>query len=69
MSLHMHVGVGSSPDHRVEGAHPSEMAGSWVHTFSNVDTARAGHWWLNPMILATQEAEIRRKLVEASLGK
>jgi hypothetical protein len=27
-----------------------------------------GHWWLTPVILATQEAEIRR-ISEASLGK
>jgi hypothetical protein len=24
------------------------------------DTGRAGSWWLTPIILATQEAEIRR---------
>jgi hypothetical protein len=26
-------------------------------------------WWLTPVILAMQEAEIRRIAVEASLGK
>jgi hypothetical protein len=24
------------------------------------DMFKAGHWWLTPVILATQEAEIRR---------
>jgi hypothetical protein len=44
-------------------------------------TFQAGHWWLTPVILATQEAEIRRITVvilatqeaeirlEATLGK
>jgi hypothetical protein len=27
------------------------------------------HWWLTPVILATQEAEIRRIVVQSSPGK
>jgi hypothetical protein len=29
---------------------------------------RAGYWWLTPAVLATQEAEIRRTVVQSSLG-
>jgi hypothetical protein len=29
----------------------------------------ARHWWFTPAILPTQEAEIRRIMFEASLGK
>jgi hypothetical protein len=29
----------------------------------------ARHWWLTPVILATQEAEIRRITLEATPGK
>jgi hypothetical protein len=35
---------------------------SWAATFSMVfkPQTQTGHWWLTPVILATQEAEIRR---------
>jgi hypothetical protein len=36
--------------------------------FKNV-SFEPGAWWLMPVILVTQEAEIRRITVEASLGK
>jgi hypothetical protein len=29
----------------------------------------AGHWWVRPVILATQEAEIRRITARTKLGK
>jgi hypothetical protein len=29
----------------------------------------AGHWWLSPIILATQEAEIRRIAVPSQPGQ
>jgi hypothetical protein len=29
----------------------------------------AGHWWLTPVILATQEAEIRRMAVRSQPGQ
>jgi hypothetical protein len=36
--------------------------------FANIDlkefTTITGHWWLTPVILATQEAEIRRTAVQ-----
>jgi hypothetical protein len=28
----------------------------------------AGHWWLTPVILATQEAEVRKVKVQNILG-
>jgi hypothetical protein len=30
---------------------------------------KAGHWWLTPVILATQEAKIRRISVQSQLSK
>jgi hypothetical protein len=30
---------------------------------------QAGHWWLTPIILTTQEAEIRRILVQSQPGQ
>jgi hypothetical protein len=38
-----------------------------MNGFLKSDIAR--FWWLTPVILATQEAEIRRIQFEASLGK
>jgi hypothetical protein len=35
-------------------------------TFSVLKCLGAGHWWLTFVILATQEAEIRRIAIEAS---
>jgi hypothetical protein len=34
----------------------------------NKSLGKAGHWWLTPVILAVQETEIRRIMVQ-SLGK
>jgi hypothetical protein len=31
-----------------------------MHVFYELKSQEAGHWWLTPVILATQEAEIRR---------
>jgi hypothetical protein len=36
---------------------------------SPINTLEAGHWWPTPVILATQEAEIRRIAVQSQLGK
>jgi hypothetical protein len=41
------------------------------YTYFSFKTVRkiAGHWWLTPVILATQEAEIRRISVRSQPGQ
>jgi hypothetical protein len=41
----------------------SKIAGLCKSMINFVERERARHWWLMPVILATQEAEIRRMLV------
>jgi hypothetical protein len=43
------------------------MGESWAFAFKK--STQAWRWWLTPVILATQEAEIRRIRFKASLDK
>jgi hypothetical protein len=44
--------------------HPFKVHNSTVLAYSRV-TQLAGRWWLTPVILATQEAEIKRIVVRS----
>jgi hypothetical protein len=45
---------------------PGILSSSDENGFKRV---QAGHWWLTPVILATQEAEIRRISVQSQHSK
>jgi hypothetical protein len=56
---------------QLEKQHSNMYQESWkmFKSFGSRISLLAGHQWLVPVILATQEAEIRRSKSEASLGK
>jgi hypothetical protein len=45
----------------------SQLKGKRSSTTTIINNAR--HWWLTPVILATQKAEIKRTTVKVSPGK
>jgi hypothetical protein len=65
----------SSLEHWVTGpGHlPASTAGNQGRLLTEVvsksDAFLSGRWWLTPVILATQEAEIRRTTVQSQPGK
>jgi hypothetical protein len=68
--------LGSSPlDWKVRMSREREyFSGTWQRTKSRYSTGskisnRAGHQWLTPVILATQEAAIRRVIVRSQPGQ
>jgi hypothetical protein len=37
--------------------------------YKEIYEKEAGHWWLTPVILASQEAEIRRIMIQSQPGQ
>jgi hypothetical protein len=62
--IFLHVCV----NHQKENEDPKRLLGS-KYFYTKNGQLLAGHWWLIAVILATQEAEIRRIMVQSQPGQ